>query len=81
MNDSNYLKTYKDFILFERRLSEHTVKNYFRDINLLMQLNKGVALSNLKSSNIRTSISSLHVKGLSSNSLSRIISAWKSLFV
>jgi len=41
MNDSNYLKTYKDFILFERRLSEHTVKNYFRDINLLMQLNKG----------------------------------------
>ena len=81
MNDSNYLKTYKDFILFERRLSEHTVKNYFRDINLLMQLNKGVSLSSLKTSNIRTSISSLHAKGLSSNSLSRIISAWKSLFV
>ena len=81
MNDSNYLKTYKDFILFERRLSEHTVKNYFRDINLLMQLNKGESLSSLKSSNIRTSISSLHAKGLSSNSLSRIISAWKSLFV
>ena len=48
MNDSNYLKTYKDFILFERRLSEHTVKNYFRDINLLMQLNKGVCTFKFK---------------------------------
>ena len=80
MNDSSYLKAYKDFILFERRLSEHTVKNYFRDISILVELNQNMALEDLKPNNIRTCIASLHSKGLNSNSLSRILSSWKSLF-
>ena len=81
MKDINYLQAYKDFILFERRLSELTVKSYFSDIGILMQLNKNVSLEDLKSNNIRRSIASLHSKGLSSNSLSRILSSWKGLFV
>ena len=81
MINANYLENYKNFISFERRLSEHTVKNYFRDINMLIQLNKNLSLEDLKSNDVRRSISSLHAKGLSSSSLSRILSAWKGLFV
>ena len=81
MINANYLENYKNFISFERRLSEHTVKNYFRDIDMLIQLNKNLSLEDLKSNDVRRSISSLHAKGLSSSSLSRILSAWKGLFV
>jgi len=81
MINTNYLENYKNFISFERRLSEHTVKNYFRDIDMLIQLNKNLSLEDLKSNDVRRSISSLHAKGLSSSSLSRILSAWKGLFV
>ena len=81
MINANYLENYKNFISFERRLSEHTVKNYFRDIDMLIQLNKNLSLQDLKSNDVRKSISSLHAKGLSSSSLSRILSAWKGLFV
>ena len=81
MINANYLENYKNFISFERRLSEHTVKNYFRDIDMLVQLNKNLSLEDLKSNDVRRSISSLHAKGLSSSSLSRILSAWKGLFV
>ena len=81
MNDIKQLQAYKNFILFEKRLSDHTVKSYFRDIDMLVKYNKGVSLEDLKSNNIRTSIASLHARGLSSNSLSRILSSWKGLFV
>lgn len=81
MINANYLENYKNFISFERRLSEHTVKNYFRDIDMLILLNKNLSLKDLKSNDVRRSISSLHAKGLSSSSLSRILSAWKGLFV
>ncbi len=81
MSDIKYLQAYKDFILFERRLSDQTVKSYFRDIEMLIAHNKGTPLENLKSNNIRTSMASLHGRGLSSNSLSRILSSWKGLFV
>ena len=81
MINANYLENYKNFISFERRLSEHTVKNYFRDIDMLIQLNKNLSFKDLKSNDVRRSISSLHAKGLSSSSLSRILSAWKGLFV
>jgi integrase/recombinase XerC len=80
MNDIKHLQAYKDFISFERRLSDHTVKNYFRDIDMLIQYNKGISLGELKSNNIRNSIASLHARGLSGNSLSRILSSWKGLF-
>ena len=36
MINAHYLENYKNFISFERRLSEHTVKNYFRDIDMLI---------------------------------------------
>jgi integrase/recombinase XerC len=81
MNDIKQLQAYKNFILFEKRLSDHTVKSYLRDIDMLIQHNKGMSLEGLKSNNIRTSIASLHARGLSSNSLSRILSSWKGLFV
>ena len=56
MNDIKYLQAYKDFISFERRLSDHTIKNYFRDIDMLIQYNKGISLGELESNNIRNSI-------------------------
>ena len=81
MNDRKQLQAYKNFIMFEKRLSDHTVKSYFKDIDMLVKYNKGLSLEDLKSNNIRTSIASLHARGLSGNSLSRILSSWKGLFV
>ena len=74
------LNQFLNYIKFEKRLSELTIKNYHNDINRLLQVNDK-KLTEINSEDIRLSLSKLHASGLSGKSLSRILSSWRSCFL
>jgi integrase/recombinase XerC len=74
------LDQFLNYIKFEKRLSELTIKNYQNDINRLILINDK-KLTEFNSEDIRLSLSKLHSSGLSGKSLSRILSSWRSCFL
>jgi len=80
MNNLELIEEYKKFISFEKRLSPSSIKNYLRDINQLLKLDKNKGLESYTLEDIRKNIATLHSKGLGGNSLSRLISSWRGLF-
>lgn len=80
MTNQEYIQHYLEYIKFEKRLSALTVKNYHRDITLLLEISSRKALDKLTIDDIRMSVSKLHARGLNGKSLSRMISAWRGLF-
>ena len=74
------LDQFLNYIKFEKRLSELTIKKYQNDINRLLQVNDK-KLTEFNSEDIRLSLSKLHASGLSGKSLSRILSSWRSCFL
>ena len=80
MTNEEYTQHYLEYIKYEKRLSPLTVKNYHRDIELLLEISPQKILIKLSIDDVRKSVSSLHARGLNSKSLSRMISAWRGLF-
>ena len=80
MTNQEYIQHYLEYIKYEKRLSPLTVKNYHRDIELLLEILPQTTLGELSIDNIRRSVSTLHSRGLNGKSLSRMISAWRGLF-
>lgn len=74
------LDLFFNYIKFEKRLSELTIKNYQHDINRLIKLNDK-KVTEINSEDIRLSLSKLHASGLSGKSLSRILSSWRGCFL
>lgn len=74
------LDLFFNYIKFEKRLSELTIKNYQHDINRLIKLNDK-KLTEINSEDIRLSLSKMHASGLSGKSLSRILSSWRGCFL
>ena len=67
----------------EKRASEHTLKNYQRDIKQLQNycLGKGfLHWQEIQAADIRNHIANRHRKGMSSKSLQRELSAIRSLY-
>lgn len=64
----------------QRRLSEHTVSAYRRDVALLLELAGPLALESLADLHIRSFVGRLHGRGLESRSLGRVLSAWRGFF-
>ena len=69
-----------DHLERERRLSAHTVQGYRRDLALLFQSCKDIALEHLEIAHVRRCVARLHATGLSGRSLARALSAWRSFF-
>jgi len=80
MDNFELIEEYRKFISFEKRLSPSSVKSYLRDINELFKLDKNKRLDSYTIEDIRKNIATLHSKGLSGKSLSRVISSWRGLF-
>ena len=80
MTNKEYIKHYLEFIKFEKRLSPLTVKSYLRDIGILLETPPKKLLADFSIDDIRRNVYILHAKGLNGKSLSRMISAWRSLF-
>ena len=80
MDNFELIEEYRKFISFEKRLSPSSVESYLRDINELFKLDKNKGLDSYTIEDIRKNIATLHSKGLSGKSLSRVISSWRGLF-
>jgi integrase/recombinase XerC len=78
MNES--VERYLTHLAAERRLSVHTVENYRRDLENLLELAEEQSLQTLDSQQIRNFIAQLHGKGLSAKSLARRLSAWRGFY-
>jgi len=74
------LRGYLDHLGEERRLSRHTVDNYSRDIDALIDLAGATSLKQLQVANVRRFIAQLHARGLDGRTLGRMLSAWRGFF-
>ena len=71
---------YLDHLVNERRLAQHTLRNYRHAIDLLLELNPGKPLDKLNNAALRRSVAQSHGRGLSGRSLAQMLSAWRGLF-
>lgn len=77
------LKAFFTYLQSEKRYSEHTLKNYQRDISGFVQYCKDSDLSNwfaIDSQHVRSYAAQVHRKGLSGKSIQRLLSSLRSLF-
>lgn len=78
--DTAQIDGYLDMLAGQRRLSDHTVENYRRDLDQLLALADGTPLTALKETDIRRFSAILHSKGLGPRSISRKLSAWRGFY-
>jgi len=69
-----------DMLRFERRLAPLTLKNYRRDLELLVSLSMPRALDALSPHDIRRFAARQHAGGLSGRSIARQLSTWRGFF-
>ena len=74
------LKAFLAHLANERRLSPHTILNYERDIEALIELADATPLEQLRIHQIRRFIAQLHARGLDGRTLARMLSAWRGFF-
>lgn len=78
---SDYLESYKNFLLLEKSLSVNTVDAYLKDIQRFVDFSKIDNPANVSQSDIRAFIDDMNTnKGMSVNSQARILSGIKSFF-
>ncbi|NOT12988.1 MAG: tyrosine recombinase XerC [Methylococcaceae bacterium] len=77
------LSKFFDQLTVEKRASDHTIKNYYRDLRYLNQYCSDKALNSwrdVKPGDIRSHIASRHRQGIGSKSLQRELSAIRSFY-
>lgn len=78
--DTEQIDSYLDMLVGQRKLSDHTVENYRRDLEQLLTLANGTPLAQLRETDIRRFSAMLHSQGLSPRSISRKLSAWRGFY-
>ncbi|MGN6082738.1 tyrosine recombinase XerC [Trinickia sp.] len=63
-----------------RRLSEHTLRSYAHELDMLVQLADGRPLSSLTSVDMRGAVARAHAGGLSARSIAHRLSAWRAFY-
>jgi integrase/recombinase XerC len=71
---------YLTHLASERRLAQHTVRNYARDVGALIGLAGATPLADLDLHHVRRFIAQLHGRGLDGRSLARMLSAWRGFY-
>lgn len=77
---SALLEQYLNHLSHERRLSAHTLENYARDIELLVERAGAIPLNKLQVHDIRRFVAQLHGGGLGARSIARMLSAWRGFY-
>lgn len=75
-----FAEDYLNHLAYERRLADHTLSNYQRDLDVLGELTGERSVSALQQTDIRRFIAQLHGRGLSPRSLARVLSGWRGFF-
>ena len=78
--DAHLLAGFLSHLAHERRLSPLTSENYQRDVETLLALAQGIALSQLQIHQMRRFVAQLHARGLGGKSLARKLSAWRTFY-
>jgi len=76
----NPVNIYLQHLAAERRLSQHTVAAYQRDLNNLTRLTAGMPLAELGVTDIRGAIVKLRGQNLSAASVARQLSSWRGFY-
>jgi integrase/recombinase XerC len=74
------LERFVSHLATERRLSDHTIEAYRRDIEALIFHAQDLPLDQLTVHHIRRAVSALRARGLSGRTLARMLSAWRGLY-
>src|SRR5262249_19672001 len=74
------LAAYLAHLAHERRLSPHTVRNYGRDVEDLLELAGDIPLARLEIAAIRRILAQLRTRGLDGRTLARMLSAWRGFY-
>jgi integrase/recombinase XerC len=78
--ESAPIERYLQHLAAERRLSPHTVANYRRDLETLVQFADGQPLDALASADLRRAIVGLRAQGLAATSVARHLSSWRGFY-
>ncbi|MDL2284732.1 tyrosine recombinase XerC [Oxalobacter sp. OttesenSCG-928-P03] len=74
------IDAYLDSLLTQRKLSDHTVDNYRRDLLQLHEMAEDIPLEKLTHHQIRRFVSKLHAGGMNPRSIARKLSAWRGFY-
>ncbi len=74
------IERYLDSLLTQRKLSDHTINNYRRDLLQLHSLSEETPFEKLTHHQIRRYVSTLHAKGMNPRSIARKLSAWRGFY-
>ena len=81
--DTEQIDAYLRYLQTQRKLSDHTLDNYQRDLRQLQALSAvkpDAGLAVLSQIDIRRFASQLHARGLSASSIARKLSAWRGFY-
>jgi integrase/recombinase XerC len=74
------IDAYLLYLAAEKRLAEHTLAAYRRDLTLLLEQADDTPLRDISPHQIRSFAARLHGRGLAPKSLSRILSGWRNFY-
>ncbi len=78
--EAEQIDGYLDMLSGQRKLSNHTIENYRRDLNQLQVFADGTPLIQIKEADFRRFSAILHGQGLTPRSISRKLSAWRGFY-
>lgn len=81
--DTAHIAAYLGHLQTQRKLADHTLDSYQRDLHQLQSLSaekSSVGLADLTQIDIRRFASQLHARGLSASSIARKLSAWRGFY-
>ncbi|MDD3482113.1 tyrosine recombinase XerC [Azovibrio restrictus] len=80
MDNAVAVQAYLAELAEQRRQSTHTLSNYGRDLERLLQAAAERPLADFDTLAVRRQVAQLHGQGLSGRSLARLLSAWRGFF-
>ena len=78
--DSALIEQYLASLAHARRLSEHTLRSYAHELEMLARLADGRPLASLSAADVRGAVAKAHAGGLSARSIAHRLSAWRAFY-
>ena len=78
--DSEFTAEYLASLAHARRLSDHTLRSYAHELDMLVQLANGRSLASLTATDMRGAVARAHAGGLSARSIAHRLSAWRAFY-